>query len=433
MATATPWCIPLRASSPSAMSMATSPVASSVTSSSKTLGGKGHALNRLMALSVPVPEGFCVPADVFGAVCAHDVDALRSALATAGGAAHEGAAHEGADLWQQVSEAATAVVMGLELPEAFVAAVAAARADIAGPVIVRSSAVDEDGADASFAGQLDSFADVGDDIVDVVDAIRCCWASAFSARALHYRHAKGLAGAAIPAVAVVVQRYVEARYAGVVFTRGPHQPDDVYGEFCVGAGEGLVSGRVTPGAFRGPRDPSGALHIEILPDDDAGALPPLPALESQLRALRRCALEIEAAFGGPQDIEFCVDDDDALWIVQSRPITTLVPLAHTVGMGVARSAGLEGVSPRRLQRFSNANVNENFPDPLSPLLYSIVQRGYRAAPIFTPSARSWASATSACRRRHRPCRPSSAPTGPASTTTSAACMAVCRWRPLASG
>jgi pyruvate,water dikinase len=85
-----------------------------------------------------------------------------------------------------------------------------------------------------------------------------------------------------------------------------------------------------------------------------------------LQALGRRALEIERDFGSPQDIEWTMDADGRIWIVQTRPITT----------GSARTVRLDGSGSARTQYWSNANVNENFPQPISPLLYSIARTGY---------------------------------------------------------
>ncbi len=101
----------------------------------------------------------------------------------------------------------------------------------------------------------------------------------------------------------------------------------------------------------------------------------IPALLTGLLPdLARRALDIERAFGRPQDIEWTMDVDGRLWIVQSRPIT--VTGARRAAASPAAQAPDSTTSPRRTIYWSNANVNENFPQPITPLLYSIARRGY---------------------------------------------------------
>lgn len=191
----------------------------------------------------------------------------------------------------------------VSVPDAVRAAIAGVVAGLgeATPLAARSSAVAEDRADASFAGQHDSFLDVvGVDAV--VDAVDRCWASLASDRAIAYRARAGAADAAegSAAMAVVIQVMVRPRAAGVLFTADPvtGRRDTAVIEAVAGLGDALVAGRVPAAA--------------VLADDEA----------LELVALGR---RIEAAFGAPQDIEWCLDDD-GFAIVQSRPITTAYPV-----------------------------------------------------------------------------------------------------------
>lgn len=197
----------------------------------------------------------------------------------------------------------------VSVPDAVRAAIAAvvARLGEGTPLAVRSSAVAEDRAGASFAGQHDSFLDVvGVDAV--VDAVARCWASLASDRAIAYRARAGAADAAegTAAMAVVIQVMVRPRAAGVLFTADPvtGRRDTAVIEAVAGLGDALVAGTVPAEA--------------VLADDEA----------HELVALGR---RIEAAFGAPQDIEWCLDDGLAngskgFAIVQSRPITTAYPV-----------------------------------------------------------------------------------------------------------
>ncbi len=233
--------------------------------------------------------------------------------------------------------------------------------------IVRSSAVGEDSAGASFAGQLDSIAGVTS-AASLRDAIDRVWASQRSDRVLAYQAARRVT---LSGMGIIVQRQVTAALSGVLFTQSPADPRQMLLEYCEGMGEALVSGAVNPGRV--------AIDRPVVADGVAGwallAAPEEPVAHEalllddvRLTELARLALAVEATFGSPQDIEWTIDHDGKLWIVQSRPITTApcrqapaTPPPHTGGARV---------------RWSNANVNENFPQPISPLLYSLARQGY---------------------------------------------------------
>ena len=186
------------------------------------------------------------------------------------------------------------------------------------PVAVRSSATAEDLADASFAGQQDTI--LGVDTADgLVAAVQQCWDSLHSERAVAYR-------AALPedrdgdtlSMGVVVQLMVDARAAGVLFTANPitglrsQQVVDA----AAGLGDVVVDGSVD------------AEHGEL---DDGRTPIALDCLDvDRLTELQRAGRRIEAALGTPQDIEFAVDHDETLWLLQSRAITTLFPVPEEV-------------------------------------------------------------------------------------------------------
>jgi pyruvate,water dikinase len=286
-------------------------------------GGKAANLARLMRLGAPVPDGIVV---TNGAIDREGVDA--------------------GEVWSRI-----------EFPT----------------VIVRSSAVGEDSADASFAGQLDSISGVTTS-GGLREAIARVWASQRSARVLAYQAARGIT---LSGMGVIIQRQVQASLSGVLFTVSPNAPGDMLLEYCGGMGEALVSGAVNPGrvSIRRPEKAEALAKPEALAKAGAGhygwtrtASPddPAPAEafllnDVQIGTLTRLALDIERAFGAPQDIEWTIDGDGQLWIVQSRPITARTKAGGSGGAKV---------------RWSNANVNENFPQPISPLLYSLARLGY---------------------------------------------------------
>src|SRR6266545_1347523 len=167
---------------------------------------------------------------------------------------------------------------------------------------------------------------------------------------------------------VIIQRQVQASLSGVVFTVSPNGPGEMLLEYCGGMCEALVSGAINPGrvSIRRPTSdrPAGASPYgwtkTASPDDPAPAEAFL-LNDLQIAKLARLALDIEHTFGAPQDIEWAIDGDGELWIVQSRPIT---PRPKAGRSGDAKV------------RWSNANVNEDFPQPISPLLYSVARLGY---------------------------------------------------------
>src|SRR5438105_9474922 len=270
------------------------------------VGGKASGLHRLLQLGVPVPSGVVVTAD--GTASFSD----------------EGIPD---DVWAAIVDA----WRGL------------------GPdtVIVRSSAIGEDSSEASFAGQLDSIGDVTSE-PELRDAVLRCWRSRSSDRVRAYERSRGRA---LAGMGIIVQQQIRAAISGVLFTQDPAGSRGALIEYCAGAGEDLVAGRVNPGRL--VVDPPGVIRRLAAISDAA-------LTDEAARALAIEGKRVADAFGAPQDIEWTIDEAGALWFVQARPIT--VPA--------------RGRSAERTILWSNANVNENFPDPISPLLYSVAAPGY---------------------------------------------------------
>lgn len=265
-------------------------------------GGKVAGLGRLLAAGARVPPGFVVDAAAFDAHVARKATTLEDALRA------------------QLSEAWHSLG--------------------AGPVAVRSSGLDEDGAEHSFAGQHDTVLGVTT-FEELERAVLQCWASAFSQRAVAYR---AHVGAREPRMAVLVQQMIEPRCAGVVFTRSPDaRSDDVIIEAVAGRGEALVSGRVAPHRFE--------VHRSSPQAPPAGAL----LSSAQLASLVREALEFEAALGEPLDLEWAMAPDGALFWLQARPITTALS---------QDDAGLV---------WSNTNAGELLPDVATPMTLDLVK------------------------------------------------------------
>jgi pyruvate,water dikinase len=253
-------------------------------------GGKGASLAAMTAEGLPVPPGFVVPAEVLEA----SVDAGRlRGLAAAGD-------HAGA----------TALVLACEPPRG---AITAAYERLGGgEVAVRSSACAEDSEAASYAGQQETFLHVSG-AEDVCARVVGCWASFFTERAVFYRSRKGSLDDL--RMAVVVQRMVAPEKSGVLFTVDPVQRrrDRMIVEAIFGLGERVVSGEATPDHY--VLDRTGARKREHLVN--GGVLE-----GDELVALAELGRSLEERFGGPQDIEWAIADD-TLYLLQSRPVTTL--------------------------------------------------------------------------------------------------------------
>ncbi len=303
------------------------------------VGGKGANLGELSRIDgIPVPPGFCVTTDAFAAVAGSaGVEEALAQLARVDAADHEGVQAPAARLREAI--AATA------LPDELTAAVTAAVARLgeSAGYAVRSSATAEDLPTTSFAGLQETYLNVVGPQA-VLAAVRRCWASLFTERAIVYRARQGLDHRRVR-MAVVVQRMVYPEVSGVLFTADPvtgnRRVSTVDATF--GLGEALVSGLVTPDGFtvRDDRVVSGTrgtqqFAIEAVPDGGTRrvAVDPVrqarPALtDAQVLALVRLGRRIEAHFGRPQDVEWCLAGG-RFQVVQSRPITMLFPVPEAV-------------------------------------------------------------------------------------------------------
>ena len=264
-------------------------------------GGKGANLGELIRAALSVPDGFVLTTDAYASVIS-PLD-LKIAERAAGG--------EAASIRTEVAEAI--------MPAEIRAEIANAYADLgAGPVAVGSSATAEDLPGAAFAGQHDTYLNVVGEAA-VIDAVRRCWASLWTDRAIAYRSRIGIDPADVK-IAVVVQRMINADVAGVIFTADPITGDrkTIMIEASGGLGEAVVAGMITPdhyvlddqGRIRSfqPGDPG---HSKRLPD-------PVVAEVAQL------GLAVAMHFGRPQDIEWAYAEA-MVWLLQARPMTALPP------------------------------------------------------------------------------------------------------------
>jgi phosphoenolpyruvate synthase/pyruvate phosphate dikinase len=300
------------------------------------VGGKGAHLGELSRIEgIRVPAGFCVTTDAFRRIIAEapSVDEPLDRLSRRNPDDRESIRTLSAEIRRTIE--------GIAIPDDVAAAItrALARLGEQAAYAVRSSATAEDLPTASFAGQQDTYLNVVG-LAVILQHISRCWASLFTERAVTYRLRNGFDHRKVH-MAVVVQQMVFPHAAGILFTADPITGNRKVAavEASFGLGEALVSGLVNADAYK-VRDgeivakavATKQLAIHALPagGTQEQAIDPArqeqPALtDAQVVLLAQLGLRIEAHFGCPQDIEWCLVDDD-FHIVQSRPITTLFPI-----------------------------------------------------------------------------------------------------------
>jgi phosphohistidine swiveling domain-containing protein len=301
------------------------------------VGGKAANLGEMTAAGLPVPPGFCITTRAYEQVASEaGLEALLDAQA--GNAANS-------EQLAELAQAARTLILNATVPEPVAASITSAyRFFCAGspiPVAVRSSATAEDLPFASFAGQQETYLNVAGPEA-LLDAVRRCWASLWTDRAVSYRASLGLDQRRVR-LAVVVQRMVEAEVAGVLFTANPvtGKRRQAVIDANPGLGEAVVSGLTNPDHFV-VNTASGEIVERHLSDRriviratagggtvqaESSARPGEASLsDAQIRELARLGARVEAHFGAPQDIEWAIDAAGKLWLTQSRPITTLYPL-----------------------------------------------------------------------------------------------------------
>jgi len=300
------------------------------------VGGKGAHLGALSRIDgIGVPAGFCVTTAAFRRVMA-DAPSLDDRL--------DRLSRLNPDDREAIGTLAAEIrrtIEGIAIPDEVAAAITdgLARLGERAAYAVRSSATAEDLPTASFAGQQDTYLNVVGTAA-VLEHVRRCWASLFTDRAVIYRQRNGIDHRKVH-MAVVVQRMVFPQAAGILFTADPVTSNRKVAsvEASFGLGEALVSGLVNPDVFT-VRDGAvvaktvGAKQfaIQAAPDGGTQDVPidpdrqEQPALtDAQVLRLVRLGRRLEEHFGLPQDIEWCLVDDE-FQVVQSRPITTLFPI-----------------------------------------------------------------------------------------------------------
>jgi pyruvate,water dikinase len=332
------------------------------------VGGKGANLGELSRLEgLLVPDGFCISTEAFKRIMgaapaigdlldrlallkAEDREALRELAAAIRGII------EGIAIPEDVQEAITGFLFRLGEQEAYA---------------VRSSATAEDLPGASFAGQQDTYLNVTGKPA-ILKHISRCWASLFTERAVAYRLQHGFDHRKVH-MAVVVQKMLLPQAAGILFTADPVTGNRKVAsiEAGFGLGEALVSGLVNADGYK-VRDGQVIQKAMATKQQDRQVL-----TDAQIVRLARLGRRIEGHFGQPQDIEWCLVEDE-FHIVQSRPITTLYPIPE---------AGEPG---NRV--YISVGHQQMMTDPMKPLGLSLFQLT-AARPMYAAGGRLFVDPT----------------------------------------
>ena len=302
-------------------------------------GGKGAHLGELSRIEgIRVPAGFCVTTDAFRRIMA-EAPSIDDRL--------DRVSRLDPDDRAAISTLSTEIrhiIEGVAIPDDLAATItrSVARLGDRAAYAIRSSATAEDLPTASFAGQQDTYLNVVGSAA-ILHHVSRCWASLFTERAVAYRRRNGFDDRRV-SMAVVVQQMVSPQASGILFTADPVTSNRrvVSVEATFGLGEALVSGRVRPDVYR-VRDgeivakaiatkqlairasPAGGTSEQTIGPGEQD----LPAMtDAQVVRLAQLGRRIEAHVGRPQDIEWCLTDNE-FQIVQSRPITTLFPIPAT--------------------------------------------------------------------------------------------------------
>jgi len=304
-------------------------------SSLPLVGGKGANLGEMTQAGFPVPGGFCVTTLAYQEFVAASplMEAFFTKLSTIDAADLNQVREVGQSIREHLHQQAIPVTIIAEILHAW------GKFGTENYYAVRSSATAEDLPNASFAGQQDTYLNIkGRE--ELLQYVRKCWASLFTDRAIVYRAKNGFDHREVY-LSIVIQQMVIPDTSGIMFTADPVNGNRtvVSIDASFGLGEALVSGQVSADLYKVNENTivskkiskkqiaiyslpeGGTITKEIPPDQqEQQAL-----TDKQITALAALGRKIERHYGVPQDIEFCVENNE-LFIVQSRPITTLYPL-----------------------------------------------------------------------------------------------------------
>jgi len=340
------------------------------TLSLEMIGGKGKSLAKMASAGMSVPSGFYLTTSAYKNFV--EKNNLQKAIINYAKPEIIGKTVS----FESASKKIQGLIKGVGLPDEIIDEIRQAYDALNGQnpaVAVRSSANAEDLPDLSFAGQQDTYLNVhGDEAL--IAAIRDCWASLWTPRAISYRHQMGIKQETV-AMAVVIQIMVPSDVSGILFTANPvsGERSEIIINSSFGLGEAVVGGQVTPDSYVvdrstltvkesmiGPKaqkiissDKQGTILLDVSEHERSQS----SLSEKSLKELISIALNVEQIFKGvPQDIEWAISSGK-LWMLQSRPITNLPPQPIEVSW--------EPIPPSKI--LARRQIIENIPDPCSPL------------------------------------------------------------------
>lgn len=297
------------------------------------VGGKGYNLSKMYNLGVKVPNGFVITSEAYDAyVINHQIQEKIINIVNS--------EYSGNEKTRLIKDLFIKDLISTELEEQILFEF---KRMSSGRVAVRSSSTVEDLPEMSFAGQYSTYLNVGEK--DLIETIILCWQSLWNERGIEYRNRNNIKSNF--SHAVVVQEMINSKLAGVIFTANPLT--GVRNELLVnasyGLGEAIVSGKVNPDQYTIEKASGKIIKKELAVKEilcrNAGngiEYVPVNAEKKATSSLKQIHIQtivnestkVQDYFGAPQDIEFAIDDDDQLYIVQSREITSLFPIGNFI-------------------------------------------------------------------------------------------------------
>lgn len=340
-------------------------------SSIPLVGGKGSNLGEMLSAGFLVPQGFCITSTAYDTYMDYNkfTNEINNTLASI---------LENPAQANSLSQTLISHIKSGEFPEEMYAQIKNAYQEFGSNVRVaaRSSATAEDLPDASFAGQQETYLNITD-LESMFYAVKCCFASLWTQRAISYRQKTGFDKKKI-SLAIVVQEMIEGSVSGVLFTVNPlnGQTNELMVNASYGLGESIVSGLVTPDTYiinktkhTILKKQKGSKEISIVYAKNNGTIQTSNPIKlkkayclstKQLKSLSILSQKVEAHYGSPQDIEWTIKDN-IIYLLQARPITTL-----TSG-NISQSPYTQKQNKR--ERMMMNNLLEHCPTPLFPLDY----------------------------------------------------------------
>ncbi len=344
------------------------------------VGGKGASLARLAVAGLPVPPGFHIITAAYRRfVAEHELQEQILAAVSA-------ATPDQPATLEEASSQIGKLFAQSAIPDDIAGEIRRAYAGLGGgdvPVAVRSSATAEDLPEMSFAGQQETYLNMRGEAM-VLDAVKRCWASLWTARAIAYRARQGIASDSV-ALAVVIQKLVFAAAAGVMFTANPltGKRDAIVINATWGLGEAIVGGLVTPDTLTLEKASGRVLSRETADKrvmtvrvESGTSEQPVPEVrrrapvldDGQAAGLARLGVQIERLYGMPMDIEWALAAGKFA-ILQARPITALPQQQAPL----STEWPLPGKGP-----FTRSSIIDLMSDPLSPLFATLGRDRYNA-------------------------------------------------------